>query len=311
MAQRTSPGRGDAFRFRAGLLLVLGVFVLLYWRALFLYPYADDWLLVTPVRTLISRYGFWLALPRILTMTFGDFWRPLAMLPFAIAPHHLAVVQSLKLLTVVGLAGITARVARTFLTREWTLVVVAVLLLHQLNAAAYAELDEWGGVLSALALMGLLWSGLRYERGEQNLALYAGWTALFTALAVFAKEAGVVVFLTPLVLLLLREPATGTASRRGHLGATGVSLGLVVLYLLARHALGLGITGSAASAGGYYSLHFGRNVLINPLLMLVALFSPVNTVQVALGAPVWKALAGFWTVIAAAACLWGFALARA
>ncbi|MFZ5432780.1 MAG: hypothetical protein ACOZB3_03300, partial [Calditrichota bacterium] len=67
---------------------------------------------------------------------------------------------------------------------------------------------------------------------------------------------------------------------------------------------GLGVAATTDNAG-YYSLHFGINIVKNIALAVLALLSPVNTVSVALDGIVWGMMAALFSCIILGFILWG------
>ncbi|MBK6767370.1 MAG: hypothetical protein IPG71_14080 [bacterium] len=111
---------------------------------------------------------------------------------------------------------------------------------------------------------------------------------LWTAVSLASKEAGIACFTVPLLFAWL-APGAARRNSRGHFLLHSVLLfGLTVGYLYVRKFLSLPNTGDNA----YYTIGVGWHVAANIGLALAALFSPVNTILVALGSQLWKVLAG-------------------
>jgi hypothetical protein len=268
---------------------------MLYRPCLFLAPAGDDWLLITPVREMLAERGFAGALAGAFTLAIDQFYRPLALLPHLFTIHTMFWVQLAKLLMVIVLAFLVRQTARELGLSGWGASVAALLtLFHPVFVSVVTEVDLWGDVLAAIALVLLVWVAQRFGNGRARGWLYIVAVGVITAMGLLSKEAGVACFVTPVVFALLSTRGA-IGQRRQHILAAAVSLLLTGLYWWWRSYLGIHSTG--AEAGGYYSLHFGLNVLKNVMLAVIALVSPVNTVEVALGPPVWRIAAASWLML--------------
>lgn len=303
MCLRSFKNNPGAFLFLFSFVVFLG----LYFPTFQIEPRGDDWLLLAPARKLVRDFGILGAAAGVFTVTFGDFWRPLAILPHLLSQENLFWAQVLKAIAFLGLAGLIVKTARELgISGQGAFFLGGVLLIHQGFVITTAEPDVWGNLICAIALLGLFVVGLRYSRGSLKGFQYILWTVTLTVVSLLSKEAGVVCFLTPLTLffLLPREEAKNPTA--GHLLAAAVAFGMVVAYLGVRLAIGVTISGTEQT--GYYAFSVGKNIPFNVVLAVLALLSPINTLQVALGSPVWRLGAALWTVFLIALCIRGYLL---
>ena len=271
------------------------VFTAMYYRCLFVTPAGDDWLLIQPVQELARQHGLWGAFIRVFGMAVGDFYRPVAWLPYLFAADSFVWLQLTKLLLAMALFGLVIRTSLDAgLARFPALLVGAASLFHQISVSVISELDLWGDLLAAISFMFLVLLAFRYSRYGMGHFSYVTWTLLTTTICLLSKEAGVVCFVVPLLFLMISPFPLDLSQRKGFAAATGGSLLLVIAYILVRSTLGIESTGGES---GYYTLTFGTNIVKNAGLAIFALLSPISTVRVALDGFVWMALAGAWAIV--------------
>lgn len=280
---------------RLFLILFAAVLPVLFWRGLWIEPAGDDWLLLTPIREMVRESGLAGAALRAFAYPIIDqFYRPLALLPQLLITDSVLLPQLLKLLVQLGFFLLLRRTARELgIPAPWSSLTAAIPLLHQVFTSVLTEIDLWGDQLSAVAFVALFWVALRYDSGKAGRFFYVIGAALITIGCLLAKEAGVAAFITPLGFGLVAYFRRTQSVAAGHFAAACATLCVAVLYLLLRLSLGVDSSGSPA---GYYALDTGINMLTNVGLGLLALFSPMNTVEVALGSTSWRLSAVLWTL---------------
>ncbi|MBU0507951.1 hypothetical protein KKH27_03815 [bacterium] len=280
---------------RLALLLFGVVLVFLFWRGLWIEPAGDDWLLLTPVREMVRETGVAGAIGQAFTYPIIDqFYRPLALLPQFLITDKVLLAQLLKLLVQLGFFLVVRRTARDLgIPSPWSSVVAAIPLLHQVFTSVLTEIDLWGDQLSALAFVVLFLIALRFDNGRMGRFAYVVAMVSIAAGCVLAKEAGVTSFITPLGFAIVSYLRRNHSVVGGHVVAASATVGVIAVYLVIRHALGIDTQGPQE---GYYSLSVGANLLTNSGLAALALLSPVNTVEVAIGPMFWKFMAALWVM---------------
>lgn len=297
-----SPPQRDIYSLILGGAAIL-VFGAIYFGSLYTEPAGDDWLLIHPVNELVRHFGAWGAAMRIFTTVVGDFYRPLAWMPMLGATAGLAWIQAAKLAVMIAFFLLAIRTARHIgLPPAASILVSGAVALHQIFASIVTEVDLWGDVLAAVAVLLLIDLCVRFCHGWRTPAFIL-WTSAVTAGCLLSKESGVICFLLPLLFLILRPYDLSRYHRRGFIVATGIMLVLTAAYLGVRHELGIRSTGDA---GGYYSLSLGPNILENIGLSVLAMFSPVDTIHVALDGKIWKGIDALWVLGLSGLCLMGF-----
>ncbi len=256
-------------------------------------PAFDDWPWLATAGSLLRENGIFSAIVQAFAAKTGIFWRPLNVLPQIISYYSIAASQLLKLFVIVGYSGLMISVVRSIgMPRFQAALLAAVLLLHQCLVILSSEIDYWGDVLCSLALLTLFLVSMRFGDGEIRPLRFVLYSACLASAAMLAKEAGVIAFLTPAFIWILRTDWKLPRIFRTYALSVCVCFALALLYLWLRSMIGVPL--STYKQGDYYALHFGWNAFKNVGLSLVALLSPVSTLKVALGEAYWKVFAALW-----------------
>lgn len=269
------------------------LFLWVYGRSLFIQPAGDDWWLIHPVNELIRKCGVGGTLLHVFGVRVFDFYRPLALIPMMVGRISFPLLQAIKLVVFLLAMLLVVRTGRRLgLSREWSFLVGAITLLHQIAASVVTEIDLWGEVFAMMAFVGLVDCCAAYVQSAISTVKAVAGVALLSTVCMLSKEAGVVCFAIPILFLVLQPYVLSPRLRRGLLAAAGIALLLTAVYLGVRMALGIA---SIGSEDGYYSLHLGLNVIQNLAFAVVGLLSPVDTVHVVLDGEYWRILAVLWT----------------
>ncbi|MFZ5433449.1 MAG: hypothetical protein ACOZB3_06715, partial [Calditrichota bacterium] len=196
-------------------LFIGSLLFLLYWPCLLVKPAGDDWLLITPVRQMIRTSGIIGAIPQLFTYAIDKFYRPFALVPQLFSQDSFLGLQAVKLIAVIWLFVLTRTVGvKLNLPKGWPTIAAFLTVFHQIFVSVITEVDLWGDLFSALAVVGIILSMVSYAKTDISSLRYQIEVTLWSTLAIFSKESGIICFLIPLLFALFNPLSTSTKCRR-------------------------------------------------------------------------------------------------
>ena len=164
--------------------------------------------------------------------------------------------------------------------RPASLLAALLTVFHQTMVGVVTELDFWGDAICTVGFLGLLLLSLRHYSSKSSTVLFLIGTTIAAVIMAFSKEAGIVACGVPL-LFAVRSGLKRMESFQGFTFAIALSLIVALFYLVVRSLIGT--HEFVESHSDYYQLRVGTNVFVNGALAMIAQFSPISTVDVALG----------------------------
>jgi hypothetical protein len=234
------------------------------------------------------------ALGQLFTVTIGDFYRPLALLPLLLTGDTLAYAQLAKLAMMLVFFALIYRTARELgISRLAALLVASITITHQLFASVVTEIDLWADLACSVAFVLQIYWGARHSLGKITRQYYWIASAINAIVCLLFKEAGVGLVLVPAAFALITPFPTTRHQRLGHIACTLFTVAIVAAYLVHRLTLPVAVVGNQS---GYYSMTVGANLIRNLVFAVGGLVCPVNTVHVALDSTVWRVAAIAWII---------------